>query len=78
MNASTPPSPPNSLNSQLADRRMGLRKAHDTPRTSPKTPTRTRKDTKRIGPRKNKAREPGKEARSRYQEEREEWADGSV
>lgn len=79
MNASYPPRP--ALTPKLThppDRRMGLRQAHDPPRTPPQTPTRPRKDPARTRPRTSKTRKPREEADPRHQEERQEWTNGGL
>jgi hypothetical protein len=55
---------------------MGFWKAYDACGTLAQTPKGARKDSKRAGPRTDKARKSGEEAGARYQKEREEWTNG--
>jgi len=59
-----------------ADHRMGFRQAHDAGRASAQAPKSVGEDAARARPRTDEVGEPGEEARARYQEEREERADG--
>jgi hypothetical protein len=57
---------------------MGLRQAHDAGRAPAQAPAVPGEDATRIGSGEGETREPGEEADTRDQEERQEWADGSV
>ena len=62
----------------MVDCRMGLRQAHDPPRTLAQTSKSTGEDPARTGSREGEVRESGEEAGSGYQEERQEWANGRL